>query len=319
MKKLVGSFQRYKIFIKALLQHGIPKTVLYFGWAPGDDLLCTVVLRGLRNMGKTRIWMMSNHPDLFKNNADVDAVIPINPRLLQMLKRLGSNVIQPGYTEMTPDGERQIPPNKHIILKLCESAGVTGTVELKPIFALPDIITNNSYNTNRGIGKLKIVIQSSGSSAMFPLSTKDWYPERFQQTVESLCNEFEFVQVGASSDPVLIGAMDLRGKNSIAETAKLLQTAHLFVGQVGFLMHLARSVDCKSVIVYGGRETPQQSGYACNTNLYSDLECSPCWLWTPCKIGKLCMDKISSQEVVFAIREQLTTGKTVPETETHHI
>ena len=42
-----------------------------------------------------------------------------------------------------------------------------------------------------------------------------------------------------------------------------------FVGQVGFLMHLARAVDCRAVIVYGGRETPAQSGYPCNENLYS--------------------------------------------------
>jgi len=29
-------------------------------------------------------------------------------------------------------------------------------------------------------------------------------------------------------------------------------------------MHLARAVDCRAVIVYGGRERPEISGYICN-------------------------------------------------------
>jgi hypothetical protein len=50
------------------LKRGWPKTVLHFGFAPGDDLLCTVVLREMKQRGLHKNWMMSNHPDLFLGN-----------------------------------------------------------------------------------------------------------------------------------------------------------------------------------------------------------------------------------------------------------
>ena len=40
------------------------------------------------------------------------------------------------------------------------------------------------------------------------------------------------------------------------ESAAILSRSLAFVGQVGFLMHLARAVDCRSVIVYGAQLQP---------------------------------------------------------------
>src|SRR5579871_273537 len=48
----------------------LPKTLLYFGFAPGDDLLCTAVLRELRKRGKDRLLMVSEHRALFVGNHD---------------------------------------------------------------------------------------------------------------------------------------------------------------------------------------------------------------------------------------------------------
>ncbi|HTW71965.1 MAG TPA: hypothetical protein VME47_18915, partial [Acetobacteraceae bacterium] len=48
----------------------LPKILLYFGFALGDDLLCTAVLRELRNRGHDRILMVSDHRDLFVGNQD---------------------------------------------------------------------------------------------------------------------------------------------------------------------------------------------------------------------------------------------------------
>lgn len=70
-------------------------------------------------------------------------------------------------------------------------------------------------------------------------------------------------------------------------------------------MHLARAVECPAVILYGGREAPWQSGYTCNTNLYSPLPCAPCWLWNHCDYDRECMNRITVSDVVQAIRERL--------------
>jgi ADP-heptose:LPS heptosyltransferase len=80
----------------------------------------------------------------------------------------------------------------------------------------------------------------------------------------------------------------------------------LFLGQVGFPMHLARAVDRPAVIVYGGREMPWQSGYPCNANLSTPLPCAPCWRWNACDnpIERECMRRIGVDEVVAAVRER---------------
>jgi ADP-heptose:LPS heptosyltransferase len=66
-------------------------------------------------------------------------------------------------------------------------------------------------------------------------------------------------------------------------------------------MHLARAVECPSVIIFGGREAPWQSGYTCNTNLYTAEPCAPCWLWNKCDYNRICMDKITAADVILAV------------------
>lgn len=69
---------------------------------------------------------------------------------------------------------------------------------------------------------------------------------------------------------------DYRGALSLREVFLLMKDLDLFVGQVGFLMHVAAAVFCPSVIIYGGFEAPWQSGYAENDNIFSEISCSPC-------------------------------------------
>ena len=61
------------------------------------------------------------------------------------------------------------------------------------------------------------------------------------------------------------------------------------------VMHLARAVDCRSVIIYGGREHPSQSGYSANENLYWSGACAPCWLRNDCNYGRICMQRNSAR------------------------
>jgi ADP-heptose:LPS heptosyltransferase len=134
---------------------------------------------------------------------------------------------------------------------------------------------------------------------------KQWYPERFQAVVDSLHREIEFVQIGSKNDPLLENTLDLRGKTSVRESAAILSQARLFVGIEGFLMHLARAMECPAVIVFGGRTAPWQCGYTCNVNLYSALSCAPCWLWNRCDYGRACMDMITVDHVTDGIKKQL--------------
>jgi ADP-heptose:LPS heptosyltransferase len=86
------------------------------------------------------------------------------------------------------------------------------------------------------------VIQSSGMGALHLIRNKQWYEARFQSVVDALIGEVEFIRVGSATDPVLQNANDRPGTTGIRETAAILHHARLYVGTVGFLMHLARAV-----------------------------------------------------------------------------
>ena len=66
-------------------------------------------------------------------------------------------------------------------------------------------------------------------------------------------------------------------------------------------MHLARAVDTRSVIIFGGREKAWQSGYPCNENLETSPACSPCWQNNNCDNQKACMSEIQSSDVLAAV------------------
>jgi hypothetical protein len=293
----------------ALTGKPLPRTFLYFGFAPGDDLLCTAVMRELRKRGKSRLAMVSDHQSLFIGNPDPAYVRPLWRRyyrdgstvsICRRFARIwGGEFARPEYA--SPSGpDRRKPPSRHIIAEMCARAGITGPVSVRPYLTLTEDEKLAAAWT-RG----HIVVQSSGMSARHPARNKQWYPDRFQGVVDTLHKEIEFVQIGSAEDPPLRNTRDLRGTTNFRESAAILHHARLYVGHEGFPMHLARAVECPSVIVFGGRVAPWQIGYVCNLNLYSPVPCAPCWRSNTCEFDRKCMSDISVADVVRAIREML--------------
>jgi len=275
-----------------------PRTLVYFGGSPGDDLLCTPILDRLAAAGAGPLWMMSNHPDLFRHNPSVAHVVPFDDALAYALSMLGVRRLRLRYHDYVAADDRSVAPAEHIIRLLARRAGIDpSAVELTPRVYLDE--AERSWGR---FGDRQIAIQSSTRSAAMPIENKEWFPERFQHVVDTLGGEFTIVQLGAASDPALEGAIDLRGKTTIREAASVLLHSSVFIGLVGFLMHLAKAVDTRSVIVYGGREHPSQSGYSDNVNLYTDLPCAPCWYWNHSPYNRECMRRIRSVDVISAVR-----------------
>jgi hypothetical protein len=243
--------------------------------------------------------MATRYPELFENNTDFDLVIQRDWRLFEAARRLGARVTEPRYAPDVCGEDRQQRPGGHIIAKMCELAGIEGEVALRPYLHLTDTEVANGRLFAR-----QLAIQSSNAGGLWPALTKQWYSERFQMVVEHLKRTFDFVQLGTSHDPPLAGALDLRDKTSPRQSAALLANSLVFVGLEGFLMHLARSVETRSVIVYGGRVLPTEIGYTANENLYSPLPCSPCWKYNSCEYDRECMKRVTVEEVVAAIRRQ---------------
>ncbi len=283
----------------------VPKTILFFGVAPGDDLLCTAVLRELRNRGRDPLLMISNYRELFIGNETTQYIRPagsphsINRIYSNLAKFWGGDFRMPFYAHF--DGKDQSePPSRHIVANMCANAGIVGPISIRPYLRLTE-----QEKSRAAWAAGRIVIQSSGLSGILPMRNKEWFADRFQGVIDALRDEYEFVQLGSSTDPALEHVEGLQGRTSIRESGSILHHARLYVGTVGFLMHLARAVECPAAIVFGGREAPSQSGYICNLNLYSALPCAPCWRWNSCEFDRKCMTDISVNDVVSAIHEMM--------------
>lgn len=281
---------------------GIPRIVLYFSGGLGDQLLCSAVLRELRLRGNSHVWIISDRVDLFEGMPDASHVVTLS-QYRKMPAFIRPTYIPLEYNTHQPEIDRSIQPSRHIISELCARAGIAGKISLRTYLNL------SCREKEEGTWAAGwIAIQSSGLAANSAMKNKEWFSHRFQEVIDTLCDEFKFVQLGSKIDPPLRNAKDMRGI-ARRQSASVLFNARLYLGPVGFVMHLARAVDCPSVIVYGGREAPWQSGYSCNENLYSPLPCAPCWRWNTCEFERKCMDQISVADVVQSVRKLLRSPR----------
>lgn len=285
-----------------LRRRGVPRHLVYFyGRSPGDDMMCTVVLREMRKRGHRGVWMMTRFPELFARNPDPDRVVPFDKRYERLVNWVGGRAWYAeygGHDRVTDQGPI---PERHIIALMCQACGISGPVTLRPYLVLSD--------EERAVGRVgprQIALHSTGRSAYTPMKNKEWLPERLQAVAHALRRDYTLVQLGSAGDPPIEGCVDLRGKTTMRESAAILANSLLFLGQVGFLMHLTRAVDRPAVIIYGGREKPWQSGYSSNTNIATELPCSPCWQWNRChnEVERQCMRLIGVDQVVSAVRER---------------
>jgi hypothetical protein len=263
--------------------------------------LLSTLAKGLYNEGFKNIWIKCDHDFLFHHNPHVKLVLPFKDLLsTHLLKLFKVKAVNPVYTQYHEETDADLVPEKHIILKMADSAGIKGGFVNKP-----DLYLTPAEEVSRISSLQQIVIVTSTTGAKVPMRNKEWINERYQQIVDRFCSVYKFIQVGAKDDTPLNNVLDLRGKTTVRESASILKNSRLMISHVGFMMHLARSVDCRSVIIYGGREKPEQTGYSCFENIYSEVECSPCWLHNKCDHNKKCMTSISVQMVEKAMVKQL--------------
>jgi hypothetical protein len=272
-------------------------------------LLCTAILRELRRRRSRNVWMMSRNPGLYSNSLDVDRVVQIDIHQMELLRRLGTKVTIPHCFTGTPDGRRLIPPPRPVIPHMCAMAGITGIVSVRPWLYLTE-----EERARGRFAERQVVMHSSGRSANYAISNKEWLPGRFQEVATALIGrKYHVIQVGSPLDPPLAGARDLRGLTSLRESAALIANSHVVICQEGFLMHLARAVDTRAVVIYGGAADPAFFGYAANEHLTSTVPCAVCWLTNDCPQEHICMTEITAGPVVAAAeRLALRYGEPLP-------
>jgi ADP-heptose:LPS heptosyltransferase len=293
------------------VRHGFPSRYFAGAGRIGDDLMCSTVFRELRKRSKRSLAIVTPNPGLFEKNPDVEKIIRQTAAPMNRWGRAGLPVVRLVHTGYDSARDLDLPPNEHVLIRMCRLAGVTGPVELRPyIFLTPAELAAGRLAENQ------VAIQSTGLAAPFAMHNREWYPQRFQELCAELRIDVRVVQIGSSSDMKLEGAIDLRGKTSLRQTAAVLANSLVFIGLAGFVMHLARAVDCRSVIIYGGREKPAITGYVANKNLYQQVRCAPCWLRNACEFNHKCMDMITVEQVIAATADQISRYGTLLEVQT---
>ncbi|HEX9046819.1 MAG TPA: hypothetical protein VF988_07315, partial [Verrucomicrobiae bacterium] len=227
---VAGAFNR--------LRHGFPSCFFQGAGSIGDDLMCTVVFRELRKRSQRSIAMVTPNPSLFEKNPDVVKIIPMTGKLLSRLGRAGLPVTILTHSGYDAARDADLPPDEHVLIRLCRVAGITGSVELRPyLFLTPEELAAGK------LAETQVVMQSTELSSPMALQNREWYPARFQELCARLRSDVRVIQVGSSTDLKLEGAIDLRGRTNPRQTAALLANSLVFVGLAGFVMHLARAVD----------------------------------------------------------------------------
>jgi Glycosyltransferase family 9 (heptosyltransferase) len=298
MAGLVPSMLRV---VRKIQQGGFPNRIWHHGITPGDNLLLATACREMRKRRADKIWVLSPFPEFFPKS-DVAAVLPISEVAIRFLWRTG-RLPRPELLSYGRDDrklQRTFPLKRHIIAEVCAQAGLTGEIALRTSLEL-----THAQKQEGRIAPNQIAIQSSGLAASFPMRNKEWFVERFQKVIRCLGASFTIIQLGSKDDPRLDGVRDLRGKTSPIQAAAVISASKLFIGLEGFLAHLARAVDTRSVIIYGGRTPPEHSGYICNENLFTPMPCAPCWQWSSCEFDRACMKQITVERVVRACYVQL--------------
>ncbi len=269
--------------------------VFFYYHGIGDSLLFSTVLYHLGKQNRERYLVGSPHPEIYRGNPYVRH-LPFrqgtNYKLAKVLSGVGwAQGIR--HIDYYQDGPI---PKRHLLQLLSERVG------LKEAPLLPMMFLSEQERAKKILpasSKPRIAIQSTGNSAW--TDNKNWGADRFTRLAGILADRYALVQLGIAGDPALPVDLNLSGRLSLRQTFLAMGECAGFVGQEGFLMHVATAMSTPSVIVYGGFTAPWQSGYESNTNLYNPVPCAPCWLESLCPYQKKCMTEIQPEQVAAEV------------------
>ena len=243
--------------------------------------------------------MLSSYPELFKENPDISNVVEDSWKTVKYLEKLKKPTTLLSYGKWINNLDRIEAPKCHIIAEIIAKAEIKGKISLRPYWY------GNTDKRLLEIDASYVCVQSTKTCSSTPMLNKQWNEELLQNIINKLSSRFKVVQLGLNNEPKLNNTLDLRG-SSISKSANYLANATFFLGQIGFLMHLARAVDTRSVIIYGGREKAWQSGYPCNENIETNPICSPCWQNNGCDFNRKCLSDISVEMVLKAVEKLIS-------------
>lgn len=278
----------------------------------GDGIIFTSVAKAIYHKNGKKVLVSHKHNELYENNPYIQTIDDIfdtklNKEIESKINDIGINIIYPTYWNFAEDRGKYVLsyPKKHIIAETAAKTGYIGDIDLKPeIFLTEKEKSFGRFSEDRK----QIVIMSSSVDIH-----KQW--NKWQDLVDKIKDKHFIIQLGAHTDTVLNGAVDGRGRYSLRECASILYNSDLFVGSIGGLMHLARAVDCPSVIAYSSAEPYYLVNYICNENVKAANPCDKCAKDNTSPYSEICCNNyncirsISIEDMLNAIDYKIGRGK----------
>lgn len=280
----------------------------------GDVLLATGVIRAWkRTRPKSRVIVETLYPELFLNNPDIWIVLK-DGRIVEIIQRLFGkrfiwrlgNVFLSVYDRLAKKVNYDFPcRGKHLMDGMADGLELA----LLPEERHPFLFLETKEIEEQSWAKGWIAVQSS--STTYWTVNKSWVPGRMQVVVDELLRRgYSMVHLGSAQDEALEGVKDMRGKTTLREAASILANVRLFIGLEGGIVHLARSVNTRSVVIYTGYTMPEETGYPENINLRAADAGESCWRRDHCDHCMESAEKISDHYVLEnALRVLLEQSK----------
>jgi hypothetical protein len=264
-----------------------PEKIYYANGGIGDELMLTAIAAAARAAGRP-FHVLAAYPNLWQGNTDPASVQTDLERWLYAERRgwIPTAIVHLAY---------QTGNARHIAAQMSDHVGVALPVNWRPVL---------SVNQSAARDPQLVVLQNSCRGARYSAETKEWQQARWEELTRRLAGDFHLVQIGTALDPRLELAEDRRGRTSLHEAAALLGRARLFIGLESGLQHVAAAMHTPSVIIYGGRSRPDQTGYPFNHNITRSPPCAGCGLNTGCPNDLICLD-IPVDEVESRVRAAL--------------
>lgn len=250
------------------------------GFGLGDILLSSGILRAVKRIHpQEHIFIETRLPEIFTNNPNVWHAVRDGKIVYAIQKLFGypyvwrwGNIFLKNYDKIFKKIPYPFPcRDRHLIDAMADSLGIKLlSDEKQPILYL----SKQEIDTNKW-AKNSIVVQSSSTN--YWTVNKHWIPGRMQKVVNELYKNHKIVHIGSINDERLENVIDLRGKTTIREAAAIIFNSRLFVGLEGGLVHLAKAVDKKSIVIYTGYTKPTETGYSSNINLRDSRAGDGCW------------------------------------------
>lgn len=251
------------------------------GGGLGDELMCLPIFEEIKRRNPMcHITFVSRRPDYFKKHPAIDEGVADGP---------GAVGLRLSYTYT-------VPPPRPLMTHLGECVGIIGHFDkINPPPISPSAAVKEFMD---GLRQPIIVVQPLSSQWTV---NKSWPLKAWEELVEILLQEsVTIVEVGTESafagDRFPEGFVSVAGRTNLEDLAYVISRADVFIGPSSSGMHLANAYCVKSVIIFGGYESPSGYGFPLTTAFYSPVECAPCWKQT-CPYDIKCLRAIQPAKV----------------------